>query len=235
MNKGELEVAVLRIYSNRELVEQFELDQQLTKIGRADDNQVVLEDDRVSKHHATIEEKDGRYTLFDNNSSNGVYVGQKKVNLHQLEYWDEIHISRYVIKFMETKRHKNAESEAAPEHNQDATRMVSAAEASKLLKAKKNIPTLLPISGKKTLSARYNLDAPQVTLGKSADCDVKVGGFFSPKISAKLETRGNATYLVPVAARALLLNDAKVTEPVKLNDGDRIQANSVEMEYRYRL
>lgn len=61
--------------------ERFPLVSRLT-IGRSDDNVLVLEDDMVSRHHAVLERKGGRYLVRDLGSRlgttlNGEPVGEK--------------------------------------------------------------------------------------------------------------------------------------------------------------
>jgi ABC-type multidrug transport system ATPase subunit/pSer/pThr/pTyr-binding forkhead associated (FHA) protein len=62
-------------------------------IGRAGDNQIVLDHPQVSRHHALIERRGARYRLRDLKSSNGVFVNGKRI---EKEAWlnegDEIRI-----------------------------------------------------------------------------------------------------------------------------------------------
>ncbi|MBQ9873966.1 MAG: sigma 54-interacting transcriptional regulator [Thermoguttaceae bacterium] len=50
-----------------------------TTIGRAIENAVTLDDERCSRFHATIELRDGKWTLFDLNSRNGTLVDGVRV------------------------------------------------------------------------------------------------------------------------------------------------------------
>jgi pSer/pThr/pTyr-binding forkhead associated (FHA) protein len=43
-------------------------------VGRALDNEIVLEDGTVSAHHAQLRWEDGRWIVFDRESRNGTYV-----------------------------------------------------------------------------------------------------------------------------------------------------------------
>lgn len=62
-----------------------------TNVGRAGDNQVIVEDPTVSRHHAWIKEKEGDYTVFDVGSANGTYVnGEKVVDPRTLQNGDVI-------------------------------------------------------------------------------------------------------------------------------------------------
>lgn len=48
-------------------------------IGRAPDNQIVLDHPTISGYHATIENEAGRLVLYDKNSSNGVFVNGRRI------------------------------------------------------------------------------------------------------------------------------------------------------------
>ncbi len=62
-------------------------------IGRAPDNQIVLDHPQVSRHHALIERLGTRYRIKDLKSSNGVFVGGKRIEKEAwLKEGDEIRI-----------------------------------------------------------------------------------------------------------------------------------------------
>src|SRR5436305_1095452 len=53
------------------------------RIGRsADDNHLIIDKDHVSRHHARIELKNSTYTLYDEESRNGVWVNNVRVSYH---------------------------------------------------------------------------------------------------------------------------------------------------------
>jgi hypothetical protein len=54
------------------------------RIGRADDNDVVLRDGRISRAHARIVEADGGFVIDDLGSSNGTFVDGKLVRRARL-------------------------------------------------------------------------------------------------------------------------------------------------------
>jgi pSer/pThr/pTyr-binding forkhead associated (FHA) protein/soluble lytic murein transglycosylase-like protein len=53
---------------------------ELTRIGRSGDNDIVLDDPRVSSHHAEILFVDGVYRLRDLDSTNGTYISGERVS-----------------------------------------------------------------------------------------------------------------------------------------------------------
>jgi transcriptional regulator with GAF, ATPase, and Fis domain len=61
-------------------------------IGREDSNKLYFSDPKVSRHHATIEQHDGVFTLTDQDSTNGTFVNGLPIHQHSLEHGDQIQI-----------------------------------------------------------------------------------------------------------------------------------------------
>lgn len=53
-------------------------------IGRSEDNDIVVDDPTVSRHHARITHQDGKYTLEDLGSTSGTRVAGKEVTMAQI-------------------------------------------------------------------------------------------------------------------------------------------------------
>ena len=64
------------------------------KLGRQNDNDVVLDDDAVSREHAVILEADDGYYLLDLGSTNGTFVNRHRLGKERslLRHGDVIHI-----------------------------------------------------------------------------------------------------------------------------------------------
>lgn len=72
-----------------------------TRLGRDSDNHVVLDDERVSLHHALITVRDGVYWLEDLGSTNGTFVGDDKrvMAAHALVDGDQVRLGGVVLAF----------------------------------------------------------------------------------------------------------------------------------------
>lgn len=67
-------------------------------IGRAADNQVVLNHPMVSRYHAVLERMGKRFVIKDLRSSNGIYVNEQRIEREAyLKDWDQIRIGVYVF------------------------------------------------------------------------------------------------------------------------------------------
>src|SRR5437899_3702541 len=87
-------------------------------IGRAPDNQIVLDDPRASRHHAHIKaDDDGSFTVVDGvivngqikRSANKVYVNGEQKFEHQLRDGDRVTIGASTLKFEQAKEERTAD------------------------------------------------------------------------------------------------------------------------------
>jgi len=71
------------------------------KIGRDDVNEIVIKDDPlVSRKHAIIEQKDGKFYLTDKDSTNGTYINKNPVAKGEkilLNAGDEIMVGKTIL------------------------------------------------------------------------------------------------------------------------------------------
>src|SRR5262245_38935932 len=90
----------------------------LCMIGRAPDNQVVLDDPRASRHHAHIKpQEDGSFAIIDGivvngqikRSANKVFVNGEQKFEHPLKDGDRITIGASTIRFEQPKEERTAD------------------------------------------------------------------------------------------------------------------------------
>lgn len=68
-------------------------------IGALADNDIVIEDEYISRHHAVLDYKDGEFFIIDNNSANGLYVNYKKIYTQNIHDTDVISFGPYEVIF----------------------------------------------------------------------------------------------------------------------------------------
>lgn len=71
----------------------------VTRIGRAEDNEIVLSDVGVSRHHAQLVCDGGLLRIQDLDSGNGTWHGDQRVRDHVLSDGDEVAIDPFVLAF----------------------------------------------------------------------------------------------------------------------------------------
>lgn len=85
----------------------FPLEQPVINIGRRPDNQLVIDDPRVSRVHAQLRWARGRYILFDLESTGGTWVNGQRIRQHTLHPGDVISLAGVPLVFS----HDAAESD----------------------------------------------------------------------------------------------------------------------------
>lgn len=74
---------------------EFPVAKPVVTLGRAPSNDVVVDDDEVSRQHAVLRRQDGGYVIADMGSSNGTFVNGKRITAPQpLRVGDTIRIGR---------------------------------------------------------------------------------------------------------------------------------------------
>jgi transcriptional regulator with PAS, ATPase and Fis domain len=72
----------------------------VVKIGRAENNDIVLNELEISRHHAHIEQEQGRHILFDR-STNGTFVNNERIQRCPLYHGTVFRILDYLFTFIE--------------------------------------------------------------------------------------------------------------------------------------
>lgn len=70
-----------------------------TSLGRAEDNDLVLDDHMVSRHHAVVRQDAGRYVIADLGSTNGTFVGGRRTEERVLTNGDVIKLGDTTLLF----------------------------------------------------------------------------------------------------------------------------------------
>jgi FHA domain/zinc-ribbon domain len=72
-----------------------------TRIGRSPDCEIFLDDVTVSRNHAVLVERDGKFFVEDQGSLNGTFVNRRRIDNQALENGDELQIGKYRLTFVE--------------------------------------------------------------------------------------------------------------------------------------
>src|SRR5437870_3422962 len=111
-------MAVLKVTDASGRQAQHQLTNRVIMIGRAPDNQIVLDDPRASRHHAHIKPNDdGSFTLIDGvfangqmkRSANKVFVNGEQKFEHKLKDGDRVTIGASTIRFEQPREERTAD------------------------------------------------------------------------------------------------------------------------------
>ena len=87
-------------------------------IGRHSENDIVLKDMSVSRHHATVEVRGQQLLVFDAGSKNGIAVNGTKVKSAELYHGDVVKIGKNCSIKVSVPPSKKKEATITGEHDQ---------------------------------------------------------------------------------------------------------------------
>jgi pSer/pThr/pTyr-binding forkhead associated (FHA) protein len=232
-------MSYIRVYLGDRLQEQIELTQEQLTIGRARDNDLVLKDPGISAHHAVILREGNRFIIEDRESTNGVYLNNKRVDRAELKYWDEIQIYNHVLKFMALSGLKDNGDPDVPAQSATAsskTVMMDLSVEKQLaeLRSRKK-RAFVTISYPDGSETRFPFDKVELVIGRSSDCDMTTGGWLAPRRAATLEKSSDGYYLIPHWRGQVRRNGEPVKSRTKLRDGDELRVRKLNLRFLHRV
>lgn len=229
----------LRLYAGKNLKQQWELGEERLTIGRAEDNDVVLPDRGVSKHHAYIERQGGDYVIVDSESANGVYVNSERITSRVLHYWDEIQIFNHLFRYMASAKLQGEEDgppSAVAQPRQESTMAVDIRTLGDLqaLKQRQTRAFLAPADADDG-KPRYMVDGEEpLTIGRGRECKLRLKRWFAPRQAAVVEKHQDGIFVVPGKRAKVWVNDRRITAPTRLNHKDLIDVGGLRLRYYCR-
>jgi len=228
-------------YSNQELhTYQIEKDQ-LLKIGRGDQNDIILDEKAVSSLHAEIEFEAGEYYITDIGSKNGTFIDGELVISRKLKNENVISIGNYSLRF---QNKDSQDQDEAPDTISQATMMLDTSiHRSKLAKSLAEIggdreknKTRAELTFLDDSEDPLTIDKPVIKIGKENDCDIKIKGLFLGKTGAEIYQREETFYIKPSEAKSRVkLNYKKIKAETVLKDFDVIEVGSTKIQFHIRV
>jgi diguanylate cyclase (GGDEF)-like protein len=93
---------LVRIYPAEGIGAVYDLGSESIVIGRDPSCDFELDDDSVSRQHASLEQVAGEYILTDRGSTNGTYVNDERIEQRKLRTCDRLRFGNQIVKFLST-------------------------------------------------------------------------------------------------------------------------------------
>lgn len=97
---GSVPPKLLRFVEGPHVGDAIIMRRQMLTIGRALDNDVVVDSAEVSRHHARVEHRDGGFWIVDLGSTNGTSVNGGQIDEHELQHGDRMTLGNVVLEFL---------------------------------------------------------------------------------------------------------------------------------------
>jgi pSer/pThr/pTyr-binding forkhead associated (FHA) protein len=96
-----METGVLIVRAGEQAGDRFNLENDVTRLGRHPDSEISLDDITVSRRHVDIERTPEGYLAIDGGSLNGTYVNQERIDRVLLRHGDELQVGKFRLVFFE--------------------------------------------------------------------------------------------------------------------------------------
>jgi pSer/pThr/pTyr-binding forkhead associated (FHA) protein len=243
-------MATLYLKFKESVLEELPLKSGITTIGRAEGSDIHIDNLAVSGNHARILGKDNTFLIEDLGSTNGTYIDDRRITRQKLVHNTIITIGKHSLVFVDPdatladdndrtvmKKRPAAGATAAavapPQHDPSMDRTIV---RGVLLQQPINAPaekigilTVLDGSAKDTV---YLLDKRLVTIGKSAEAEIRLKGFFAPKVAALINKTRDGYFLTSATKwRKLLVNGSRISEGHPLKPSDVVEIASLRARF----
>jgi pSer/pThr/pTyr-binding forkhead associated (FHA) protein len=185
-------------------IEEFALEKDQIIIGRAKENDIVIDNIAVSRKHAQITRKEGgTYYLRDLNSSNGTFLNGAQIDAsdHALSEGAIIGIAKFELQIKGLSKSAPAPPKAATPEDAEGTmifdpgRRKPAAEAQAASDSKPvRWPVLSALKGP-SRGMEYKITKEVTLVGKGVQADIPVEGWFVSSPHARITRRGDRFYI----------------------------------------
>ena len=201
-------------------------------IGRASDNLLVLDDETVSRYHARIFSRYGRWYLADLDSTHGTFLNNKPVkDPVELSIPAEIRLGETILHY-DGKNIVNNEGVSLHTFQEPASLSERMALAEKL-SARRMLDSLLSSLDRISLRGERVAAGQEVKIGRSADNDLVLSSDMVSRNHAKMFFSDGSWHLADLkSTHGTKVNQQAVGEvPVALSPADTIEISNINLKF----
>lgn len=206
------------------IIERVVTEKKRISIGRTQDNDIVLDNRGVSRKHAQIEFNPNGTVIIDNESLNGTFVNNRRINEEFLEDKDQITIGKFNLTYRQNIERDHRISDL------DGTMVLQTKRQKELLSKDRRDSEITQKVGCSVLLGEYHVDKKEYplekevnTLGKGNFVNIKARGFFLPKLQAKIVKEKDDYLLVSLGRKGLTRVNGEEVQRHRLKNDDLIQ------------
>ncbi len=218
------------------VVKEIPLEKEATTIGRKPDNDVVIDNQAVSGHHAVIRKEGDALLIEDLGSLNGTYVNSQKVSKAELYDDDIILIGVHTLDVhADKKREADKKAFAVRGRSMDETMVIAPEDKKKIIStADKSVPE--PLGGFVVIAGstdrrEYELKERVSAIGKEDGSAIQLKGFFAPKLAALVNRRKEGYFITPSGGKDMKVNGKEIDHRYDLKDGDIVEIGDLKMQF----
>ena len=222
---------------NKQVVKDYPFTKENMTIGRADENDIVIDNLAVSGYHARIDKAGDTYILTDLQSTNGTFVNDKKIVSYRLRHKDKVSIGKHLLFFALSK----SEQAKASEGELDETMVLDTARQKELLAKQAEKKRIDVTAAKQKLGVVSFIDGSDqdeihltkklTKIGKAETAEIRLGGLFMATTAATISRRPNGYAITATGGTKVKVNNQVIQESQILNDFDTIEIGSYKFQF----
>ncbi len=233
------------------VIKEIPIDKTPITIGRKPDNDIVIDSMAVSGHHAKVILQGATYVVEDTQSTNGIFVNEKKIMTSALKHNDNILIGQHTLTFVHPE---SVAPQAGAQQAVDADATVvltpqslAAAKAAAQSPSGPAAPQSAPapaqrievIGNLRVIEGKMDQNEFQLTslltyIGKSETAAIKIKGLFAPDIAALISKRPTGYLITAVKDGYPKLNNKPLSGQSDLNDGDIVEVGGIKLLFQLK-
>ena len=221
--------AFVQLCLGGKVVGEYEIHSPVVSVGRSTDCDIVIDNAAVSAFHAVLSQRDGKVLVEDAASTNGVMSDGTKKQAVELKPGEAVDIAgKYAMRLVTAPLGVATRVDAPRAIDDSQQRSTVLVDTATLAQLSQNIrPAYLTLSSEKRNSWVVRLDKATTSIGGARDCDIRVGGLFSPAKVVIIEKKQDGYYLCVADGREIELDGRRVKGELRLEEGNRLRVREL--------
>ncbi len=210
------------------IIHRYFFDKDTLSVGRARDNDIVIENLSVSRNHCRIKRQDGKFFLTDMNSANGSLVNGVRITKTEVVHNDQITIGKHTLIFL---AQEEAGSGPVPVSAPPSAQPMAAGPSETASPIPGEVGQFTVTKGKQAGQEFYAANA-ETSIGRAGENDIRLHDWFVSKKHALVRRDGSRFVLKDLESwRGTTVNGNSVRE-AELRDGDEIIFGTTVLNFR---
>jgi pSer/pThr/pTyr-binding forkhead associated (FHA) protein len=194
-------------------------------IGRLPDNLIVIDNPAVSGRHARVYKDGNHFVLEDLKSTNGTFINDKPIARHTLLEGDVVLVGKHSLVFT----HEGGDELASLDPGRPSQMSEAVVPKTAIPTSQGRIGTIKVVAGKAP-QTDYLLAAVTTTIGRAESAQIRLTGWFKPKVAAAIARKGEGFTITPMSGN-LSVNGERVTGRRDLANGDLIEVAGLTLKF----
>jgi pSer/pThr/pTyr-binding forkhead associated (FHA) protein len=218
------------------VVKEIILNKEVTTIGRKPDNNIVIDNQAVSGHHAQLILKNNSLDIEDLGSLNGTYLNGQIVSKSELYDGDIVSLGVHTFDiFSDKKRDADKKAFAVRGRSMEETVIIAAGDQKNILSAsdkgvREALGGFVVVEGFAD-KKEYELSERVSAIGRQEGSVIMLKGFFAPKVAALVNRRKEGYFVTPSGGKKLKVNGKEIAQRYDLKDGDILEVGNLKLQF----